>query len=465
MKKFLHSIVSNLFTFLLSLSLAVLIWVNAQQTEDPLRSEILTIPVNIIGQPEKSILLDPAPDRLAVQLVFEGPTSVVSEATTNDFTATIDLSGVPFGTETHLPVNVQTKIPNITLRSQPIEITILLEQLVTRDIPVVLDIRGEASRGYTQGDPLIEPQTITVSGPASNVESLDFARVTIFLNNNREDMFDTRQPIFYDLQGRVASVRTLTLSDEQVDITIPVTESAGFAEKSIDVNLVGQPAPGYRILDINVTPLTVLVQGRPTLLSQLDRVETEPIDITGLTETFRQQVALALPTGITQEEVQEIFVEIDIEPLFTTDTYTPEVLIQGLDKDLAAAVNPESVRVVLYGPLPVLETLLDEEVQVTIDLFGLMTGTYSLEPDVSFPDRGIELRSIQPAQVTVEITTPLTITNELSGTLPTKEASASVGTLPDLTASNSKMALFNYFPPPQTAALPIFNSFSKRVLP
>ncbi len=460
MKKFIRSIISNLFTFLLSLSLAVLIWINAQQTEDPLRSDILTIPVNIIGQPEDSILLDPAPDRLAVQLVFEGPTSIVSEVTTNDFTATIDLSGIPFGTETHLPVNIQTTVPNITLRSQPLEITILLEQLVTRDIPVVLDIRGDVSRGYTQGDPLIEPPTITVSGPASNAESLDFARVTIFLNNNRQDMFDTRQPIFYDQQGRVASVRTLTLSDEQINITIPVTESAGFAEKSIDVDLVGQPAPGYRILDISVTPLTVLVQGRPTLLSQLDRAQTEPIDITGLTEAFRQQVALALPAGITQEEVQEIIVEIDIEPLFTTDTYTPQVLIQGLDKDLAAIVDPESVRVILYGPLPILETLLDEEVQVTIDLFGLMTGTYSLEPDVSFPDRGIELRSIQPAQVTVEITAPLTITNELSGTIPMTGTSASAWVLPDVMASNSEMAFSYYFQPPRTVVLSIFRQRS-----
>ena len=465
MKKFIRSILSNLFTFLLSLALAVLIWVNAQQTEDPLRSEILTIPVNIIGQPEKSILLDPAPNRMSVQLVFEGPTSIVSEATTNDFTATIDLNGIPFGTETRLPVNVQTNIPNITLRSQPIQITVLLEQLVTRDIPVVLDIRGDVSRGYTQGQPLIDPPAITVSGPASSAESLDFARVTVFLNNNRENMFDTRQPIFYDEQGRVASVRTLTLSDEQIDITIPVTESAGFAEKSIDVNLVGQPAPGYRILDINVTPLTVLVQGRPTLLNQLDRVQTEPIDITGLAEPFRQQVALALPSGITQEEVQEIIVEIAIEPLFTTDTYTPKVLIQGLDKDLVAAVDPESVRVILYGPLPVLETLLDEEVQVTIDLFGLLTGTYSLEPDVSFPDRGIELRSIQPAQVTVEITTPLTITNELPGTVRMSGASASAWTLPDVMTGNSEFTLFTYFQSPQAVALPIFNSFSKRILP
>ncbi|MEJ2749612.1 MAG: CdaR family protein, partial [Anaerolineae bacterium] len=192
MKKFARSILSNLFTLFLSLALAILIWVNAQQTNDPPRSEFLTIPVNIVGQPENSILLNPKPDRLTVQVVFEGPSSTVSEVTTNDFSASIDLNDVPFGIETPVSVTIQTSQTDITLRSQPIEITVLMEQLVTREIPVVLDVRGDVARGYTQGTPLIDPAFITVSGPSSSVESLDFARVTVFLNNNREDVLDSR---------------------------------------------------------------------------------------------------------------------------------------------------------------------------------------------------------------------------------------------------------------------------------
>ncbi len=421
MKKFARSIVSNLFTLLLSLALAILIWFNAQESDDPLRSEFLSIPITVIGQPDNSLLLDPPADRRVVQIVFEGPTSVVTQLTVEDFSASIDLTEVPFGEEATIPIAVQPKVDNVTLRSQQLEITVLLEQLVTRDIPVILDVRSEVARGYSQGIPLVDPEVITVSGPASSVAELDSARVTVFLNNAREDIFDSRQPVFYDQQGRVASVRGLDLSTGQVDITIPVVESAGYAEKFIDVDIIGEPAPGYRVLSINVSPISVLIQGRPTLLSQVDRVQTEPIDITGLTEPYLQQVTLALPDGVTQDEGEEIFVEIDIEPFFTTDTYNPIVVVQGLDETLEATVEPESVRVVLFGPLPALEALLDEEVRVTVDLFGLITGTYSLEPDVSFPDRGIELRSIQPSQVTVNITRLLTITNEITGTLSVTE--------------------------------------------
>jgi len=422
MKQLARSILSNIFTLLLAFSLAVLIWVNALRVEDPIRLEILAVPIVFTGEPDNSIRLNASAAPETVQVKFEGPDSIVVQTTADDFTATVDLSLIPLNEETLAPVHVQTSVANISLLTQsPEQITIQLEQLVTRDIPVRLDIRGDVARGHLQGAPLIDPESITVAGPASSVESLDFARATIFLNNDKEDFISSRQPIFYDQQGRVASVRGLNLNVEEVNITIPVTESAFYAEKPIDVDVVGSPAPGYRVLDIRVNPLSVGLRGLPTQLEQLDRVPTEPIDITGLTENYRQQATLVLPANITQDEGEEIFVDIDIAPFSTTDTFNPTITMQGIDENLTATVDPESVRVVLFGPLPVLEALLDEEVSVTLDLFGLITGTYSLEPDVSFPDRGIELRSIQPSQVTVTITRLLTITNELTGTVSITE--------------------------------------------
>ena len=166
---------------------------------------------------------------------------------------------------------------------------------------------------------------------------------------------------------------------------------------------------------------SVLVEGSPTQINALTQVRTEPVDITGLTESFRQQVTLALPVGITLDEVVQIFVDVEIEPFLTTRPYNRELVLQGLTEELEAVVDPDMVRVVLFGPLPALENLLDEEVRVTIDLFELEEGVYSLEPVVDFPERGIELRSIQPSQVTVNITRVITITDELTGTLPLTE--------------------------------------------
>jgi len=234
----------------------------------------------------------------------------------------------------------------------------------------------------------------------------------------------------------VASVSGLNLSEDQIEITIPINEAENYAEKFISIDLVGEPAPGYRLLSAQTEPPSVLVQGSPSQISALTQVRTEPVDITGLTESFRQQVALALPTGISLDEVVEIFVDVEIEPFLTTRPYNKNLLMQGLRSDLEAIIEPDSVRIVLFGPLPALETLLDEEVRVTVDLFDLDVGIHSLEPDVDFPDRGIELRSIQPSLVTVDITRVVTITNEITETLSVTETTSSL-MLPTTITGNS----------------------------
>lgn len=432
MIQFLRGILSNIATLLLSLILAVIIWFNAIQGEDPLRTQFLQIPVDIIGRPDNTILISPnAPQ--SVQVVFQGPLSVVSNLLDQNFTATLDLSQVPFGEETLVPIRVQSDNPKITLLSQsPERLAVYLDQTISREIPVELDLRGSTAIGYTQGEPLIDPDTIIVSGTATQVEALEVARVTVFMSNERETLRRTPQPIFYNRQGRVASVTGLDLSTELVEVTIPINESAGFAEKIINVNLVGDPAPGYRVVGVEVDPPTILLQGRPTQLSAIPWVSTEPIDVTGLTESFRPQVALTLPEGVTLAEVEEIFVQVTIEPFRTTSIFNRAPQILGLGRDLSAELGTETVRIVLFGPLPVLNALLEEEVTAVIDLFGLGPGTYSLEPDVDFPvQRGIELRSVQPPQVVVRISRPLTTTTGLSETSSVLTTTLVTTTLPE----------------------------------
>ena len=419
----LRSIISNIVTLLLALVVAIIIWFNASQVEEALVRQTIQTPINIVGIPEDGTIIEPNLETLQPLIIgFEGPESVVSELTADNFAATIDLSGVPYAEEIDVPVQVQVSTTEeIAIIFQSTEVvTVLLEQSISREIPIELDIRGTVARGHTQGTPLIDPPFITASGPTSAVEQLSTIRLTVFLNNAREtQLYSPSQLIFYDLQGRVASTRGLTLSAEEVEVTIPINESAGFAEKFITVTRVGEPASGYRLLNVSVEPSSVFVTGPPTQLEALTRVETERIDITGLTESVRLQVALDLPEGIRLDQDQEVFVDIEIEPRFDTANFRRDVEILGLDPELEVSdLDPENVRVTFFGPVLVLEALLESDIRVTVDLFELEEGTYSVVPEVVFPEqRGIELRSIQPSVITVEITQVQGITETITNTL------------------------------------------------
>lgn len=413
-----RSVFEYVASLLLAFALAVFIWLNATRTEDPIQTRFLEVPVSFVGLPADTVLVS-GDQNTIVQLRLEGPRSVLQEVTPEDFVATVDLSQVPPGQETPVEINVVGNRPGATISFiTPERVDVLLEQQVTKRIPVEVDLRGTVARGHTQGEPLLEPDEITVSGPAGRVGQLDFAQVTMFLNNAVETTTESIPPIFYDQQGRVASVTGLQLDTNEVVVTVPVEESAGFADKLVTVVWTGEPAPGYRLLSVSADPPSVLVEGRPAQVNRLTSVRTEPIDITGLTSSFQQAAILDLPDGITTEADQNVMVNIEIEPILTTSTYnrTPELI--GLGPGLEAVVTPEQVRVVLFGPLPVLDSLVEEDVRVTLDVFGLEPGSYSIEPRVDVPDRGIEVRSIQPTAVTVTIAEPEASSGSVASALP-----------------------------------------------
>lgn len=426
MIKLARNILSSLATLILSLVLAVIIWITATQTEDPTINKSLQIPIEFIGQPSDTILNTPSIPNPSIILWVQGRASIANEIDRSDFSATVDLSQILPGEEIALDIQVQQSEPDINIISQsPEQLLIQLERLISREIPVRVEIRGEVARGHSQGTESYQPESIIVNGTATEVDAIKEALVTVSLNSDdRETKIVTAQPIFYNMQEQVVSSRNFQLSSQDVEVTIPINESADFAEKIITVNIQGQPAPGYRLLSVTVDPTTVLVRGRPTQLDLLSQIKTEPIDITGLTETFVSSATLDLPEGIELDEITEFTVMVEIEPFESAQTINQLISVQGLAEGLAAELDTDTVRIVLFGPSPVLDALTPEEVSVTLDLFGLDEGSQvGVEPTVTFPDRGLELRSIQPPVITVIITRVMTMTNEITGTLSLTETS------------------------------------------
>lgn len=422
MIRLVKSLAANVATLLLSFILAAGIWVVAVREADPVDQRRLDdIPVQVIARPPDSSV-GGIPDTVEVQV--EGPTSVVSTLTIADFTAEVDLSGVSPGV-TEVPVNVRhgEDLVEIVWQSEE-RIAVDVEPIVSRDVPVRVEVRGNAARGYELGELFLDPAEIVVTGVASRVESLAEARITAFLDSPQQDATLTRRPVFYDRQGNIVSVNNLDLSADEVQVTIPVNQLAGFAAKPIIVDWEGDPAQGYRLLDVNVEPDSVLVTGPPGLLESLSQIRTEPIDITGLRESVTQTVALALPAGIELDEVQPVLVEIVIEPILTTNVVRKTPEIRALGEGLTVTLGLEEVRVFLFGPLDKLDSLVDDDVRVTLDLFGLEVGTHGVELDADVFVGDVEVRSVQPPELTVNITRTMTTTEELTATEGLTETSS-----------------------------------------
>jgi len=77
---------------------------------------------------------------------------------------------------------------------------------------------------------------------------------------------------------------------------------------------------------------------------------------------------------------------------------------------LSASLSPQTVDIIISGPLPVLDSLAISDVHVQVDLTGLTPGTYQLIPKVSLVQQKVKVESILPGTVEVIITNVKTLT-------------------------------------------------------
>jgi YbbR domain-containing protein len=179
---------------------------------------------------------------------------------------------------------------------------------------------------------------------------------------------------------------------------------------------VGQVASGYRLTNIFVSPVGVVVfSSNPQLVNNLPGyVETQSIDLTGKEDDFETLVDLNLPTGISVVGDPKVLVQVSIAAIESSLAISLPVEVIGLDPGLEARAIPAIVDVILSGPVPILNTLGPTDVRVVVDLTGYDVGTYQFIPDVNILPVRVQKVSMLPS--TVEITITIAPTPTQSGT-------------------------------------------------
>ena len=170
---FLKWLTRNLGTLLISVLLAVIVWISATVTDDPNQQGVFSgIPLEIIGKSSDLVLTNDVPDEVAATL--NAPRSIWDQLNKNrgSIRAWIDLEDLAAGDHT-LPVNIDIDLsPVRIISSEPDEIIVVLEPFIEKQFEVQLTARGEPPLGYRKGEVEVSPEKVTISGPASAVNKV-----------------------------------------------------------------------------------------------------------------------------------------------------------------------------------------------------------------------------------------------------------------------------------------------------
>jgi YbbR domain-containing protein len=394
---------SNLGLLLLAFLLALVVWVAAVLASDPNEERTYIRQLEVVGQDPRVILTSDIPAQARITL--EAPRSILDEITNTPslLSAWIDLTGLGAGA-----YNVDTKVrwerdPVRLVRTEPATVSVNLEAEIEKTFPVSLVIEGEAALGYKKGTEFVDPQEVVISGRESQVNRVSQVRATLDIAGSGETIKASVPVAALDEDGN--PVTDITISPRVVTVTQPISLLGGYKNVVVKVVTTGQIADGYRLTNLSVTPLTVTVfSDNPQRINQLPGyVETEPVDLTNLSEDTEIRVDLSLPDGISLVGEQSVLVQISVAPIEGSLTISLPIEAMGLSPTFSATFSPPSVDVLVFGPLPVLDTLTQDSFRAIVDLTGLEPGIYQVPVVIDLVPDQVRIESILPETVEATI--------------------------------------------------------------
>ena len=400
MRRILHRFIHNWPLKLAAVGLATLMYGGLAVSQS---TQVFpgVIPVLVVNQPDRTfILTKPEP---VTQVRYFAPSGVL--VGTSTFSATVDLSGM---TPTGAAVSVRIEVTSVdgrvrVLGYEPAFASIQLDSLISVVVPVKVE-HGTVPDGLTLGDTKVDPPSVVITGPKSVVDQVVAARADVQIQPGGIDVDQDVKLVPVDALGNAVSPVDVTPATARV--VIPVFSDRQTRTLPVNAILAGTPAAGFEIASITVQPLAVAVAGDADQLTQLARVDTAPVPLTGISSDLTTSVQLALPTGIVPVGDSVVVVTIKLRPVTATRTFSAGIRLVGARSDLTYVVAVDHVLVTIGGSVAELDRLSGSSLVVDIDVTGRTSGSADLLATANL-SAGTTLVAASPARVRVTVSGPI----------------------------------------------------------
>jgi YbbR domain-containing protein len=268
----------------------------------------VTIPVEIVNLPRNLVISNQFKKQLEVTV--SGQRSLIRGMTEQHISRSIDLSRATPGT-----VLIQNQPDSISLprglnilRVQPPTITLLLDRLIQKELPIKPVLVGKVHNDFRLDSVTTEPQTLEISGPQTILS---------------EEEVLTTSPV--DINGiSQSSVRQVPL-----------------ALRPEIADLIGEPVVAVRI---NIADLQKEIE-IADLPVDIDVTEGKPAEIIYLLKPSAISLTAELPQRMLREseEVKNLFHAKITPTAFKAGRYKLNVIIEGPPPAKILSVSPDTV--------------------------------------------------------------------------------------------------------------------------
>ena len=296
-----HFFTENLPLKVLSLLVALLLWLLVVNVSHPEVTDTKTVPLEVENQStfaaqNKSWEID----RTSVTISYSVRTNSRSLISASDFHAYVDLKDYSITGAVPIYVDVLNDkdelIGDVTVR--PTVTRVIIEDIQEKKFEIKNTVHGTPKSGYKVANVIVSPEYVYLSGPESEIGRVSSVGIDVNVEGIAQNEDRVADLVYYDANGnQLYDLKNVSASTSSIHYAVTL-----YKEKSINLlsSVRGTPAAGYQYESTAVSPATVKLAASTYIIDGMTVFELPKIDISGAsgTKTVSFNLADYLPAGV-----------------------------------------------------------------------------------------------------------------------------------------------------------------------
>lgn len=434
-----HDLAHKLIAILMAIALWFIVVAN---NDDLMRTyTIANIPITYTNEDtlesDYGLRLIEGQDQM-VTVKVTGPYASLSSLTTNDIQVRVNLANFQKpGTYT---INTSSQSTNCTLIvnsssvreseiSTPNSFQIVIDEVITKEVPVTIQVDGTPSTGYMYDDPEGEQDLVSVTGPKTVVNQIRKATAVVPAEDST-GLTKTTSVLasftFLDEKNQPVDQTHLTSEPNDYSVTIPVY---AVAKLPLTINLISSDTVDKNSVKATIDPQEIAVYGAEEVISKLTAISLGDLQLStvSLDEDDPITIPIELPAGVTrvQGEATSAKVTIQAVGMSTREMPVTRITLQnsGSDPNLTATLRTTSVNIRIQAETAALANLTADAFHV-IAVFNadeLGPGIHEVPIEVQCEQLESSNSSFTLLNPDEKVTIEIKQTGETATTTPTEE--------------------------------------------
>lgn len=313
-------------SMLLSLVVSFGLWLYVVTVENPEDERTLSnIPVVFTGEDllrqDNELLITSDNVPTGISLTFSGKRSELLKLTENkaDMVVHVDVSKLRNAqdytfyydlTDIALPTTA-TDWDLTLVKGSPDQVTITVEKLDRKTIPVKVLTEVDIAEGYAADRLEQNYSEILIEGPVDSVRRVSYAQAILRRENVDETITSNLTYQLMDEAGELVNDQSITSDVTEIEVTLPILL---YKDVPLEVPLIEGGGVAEKDLIMDIQPKTIRLSADPAVLESIQSIKLPAIDLSGLmtdNETLTRVITIPEEcTSLSGEQEAEITVKI-----------------------------------------------------------------------------------------------------------------------------------------------------------